>query len=82
MTKRINFGCISNRRSPAGSGKSGSNSTINSNPYYQQSSLVPGSDDFAMKASNALDELDWCLDQLDRVQTHRSVSEMASNKVS
>jgi len=28
-----------------------------------------------------LEELDWCLDQLETVQTHRSVSEMASNKV-
>ncbi|KIH51601.1 hypothetical protein ANCDUO_18312, partial [Ancylostoma duodenale] len=27
-------------------------------------------------------ELDWCLDQLETIQTHRSVSEMASSKVS
>ena len=28
-----------------------------------------------------LEELDWCLDQLESMQTHRSVSDMASNKV-
>ncbi|XP_048114552.1 cAMP-specific 3',5'-cyclic phosphodiesterase 4D-like isoform X8 [Alosa alosa] len=31
-------------------------------------------------ASETLDELDWCLDQLDTLQTRNSVSEMASNK--
>lgn len=29
-----------------------------------------------------LDELDWCLDQLETLQTRHSVGEMASNKVS
>ncbi|MCP9262088.1 cAMP-specific 3',5'-cyclic phosphodiesterase 4D [Dirofilaria immitis] len=29
---------------------------------------------------DTLDELDWCLDQLETIQTHRSVSDMASNK--
>ena len=28
-----------------------------------------------------LEELDWCLDQLETIQTHRSVSDMASSKV-
>ncbi|KAK7603696.1 hypothetical protein V9T40_003695 [Parthenolecanium corni] len=27
-----------------------------------------------------MDELDWCLDQLETIQTHRSVSDMASLK--
>uniref|UniRef100_A0A8C2EH15 Phosphodiesterase n=1 Tax=Cyprinus carpio TaxID=7962 RepID=A0A8C2EH15_CYPCA len=31
-------------------------------------------------ARETLEELDWCLDQLETIQTHRSVSEMASNK--
>ncbi|XP_056426543.1 cAMP-specific 3',5'-cyclic phosphodiesterase 4A isoform X4 [Hyla sarda] len=31
-------------------------------------------------AKETLEELDWCLDQLETVQTYRSVSEMASNK--
>ncbi|KAL2099935.1 hypothetical protein ACEWY4_004329 [Coilia grayii] len=31
-------------------------------------------------ASDTLEELDWCLDQLETLQTRHSVSEMASNK--
>lgn len=31
-------------------------------------------------ASETVDELDWCLEQLETIQTHRSVSEMASTK--
>ncbi|KAE8619830.1 hypothetical protein XENTR_v10009994 [Xenopus tropicalis] len=31
-------------------------------------------------AKETLEELDWCLDQLETMQTYRSVSEMASNK--
>lgn len=32
-------------------------------------------------ARETLEELDWCLDQLETIQTYRSVSDMASNKV-
>lgn len=32
-------------------------------------------------AVETLEELDWCLDQLETLQTRNSVSEMASNKV-
>jgi len=32
-------------------------------------------------ARDTLDELDWCLDQLETMHTHRSVGDMASNKV-
>ena len=32
-------------------------------------------------AVETLEELDWCLDQLETIQTHRSVSDMASSKV-
>lgn len=31
---------------------------------------------------DTVEELDWCLDQLETIQTHRSVSDMASLKVS
>ncbi|KAL3867914.1 hypothetical protein ACJMK2_040758 [Sinanodonta woodiana] len=31
-------------------------------------------------ATETLEELDWCLDQLETIQTHRSVSDMASSK--
>ena len=29
---------------------------------------------------DTLEELDWCLDQLESLQTHKSVSDMAANK--
>lgn len=32
-------------------------------------------------ALETIEELDWCLDQLETIQTHRSVSDMASLKV-
>ena len=32
-------------------------------------------------ALETVEELDWCLDQLETVQTYRSVSDMASTKV-
>lgn len=31
-------------------------------------------------ALNTLEELDWCLDQLETIQAHRSVGDMATNK--
>ena len=33
-------------------------------------------------SKETLEEMDWCLDQLETMQTHRSVSDMASSKVS
>ncbi|OZC06696.1 3'5'-cyclic nucleotide phosphodiesterase [Onchocerca flexuosa] len=36
--------------------------------------------DVVQCGQDTLDELDWCLDQLETIQTHRSVSDMASNK--
>lgn len=40
------------------------------------------SDESYMKlALETMEELDWCLDQLETIQTHRSVSDMASLKV-
>jgi len=32
-------------------------------------------------AMDTLEELEWCLDQLETIQTHKSVSDMATNKV-
>ncbi|PAV89934.1 hypothetical protein WR25_15247 [Diploscapter pachys] len=37
-------------------------------------------DNVVVCANETLEELDWCLDQLETIQTHRSVSEMASSK--
>ena len=36
---------------------------------------------FLRMSLETLEELDWCLDQLETIQTHRSVSDMASSKV-
>uniref|UniRef100_A0A6Q2X595 Phosphodiesterase n=1 Tax=Esox lucius TaxID=8010 RepID=A0A6Q2X595_ESOLU len=35
---------------------------------------------YQQMARETLDELDWCLDQLETIQTYRSVGDMASNK--
>jgi len=32
--------------------------------------------------TETLEELEWCLEQLETMQTHRSVGEMATSKVS
>lgn len=56
------------RRSPLGGVCVSPRATL-SDQQYQQLAL------------DTLEELDWCLDQLETIQTHRSVSEMASNKV-
>ena len=39
-------------------------------------------DQYQKLAQDTLEELEWCLDQLETIQTHRSVSDMASSKVS
>lgn len=43
--------------------------------------LVPGEESYVRVALETMEELDWCLDQLETIQTHRSVSDMASLKV-
>uniref|UniRef100_A0A8C6U7E1 Phosphodiesterase n=1 Tax=Neogobius melanostomus TaxID=47308 RepID=A0A8C6U7E1_9GOBI len=42
--------------------------------------LSQSTETYQQMARETLEELDWCLDQLETIQTHRSVSEMASNK--
>ncbi|KAM4584549.1 3',5'-cyclic-AMP phosphodiesterase 4C-like [Odontesthes bonariensis] len=70
---RSNFSVLANvstptvKRSPLGGVCIGPRGTL-SDQQYQQLAL------------DTLEELDWCLDQLETIQTHRSVSEMASNK--
>ncbi|XP_035856762.1 cAMP-specific 3',5'-cyclic phosphodiesterase 4B-like isoform X3 [Sander lucioperca] len=70
---RSNFTILANlstppvKRSPLG-GVCVSPRALLSDQQYQQLAL------------DTLEELDWCLDQLETIQTHRSVSEMASNK--
>ena len=44
---------------------------------------LPTDESHVVKLSvETLEELDWCLDQLESMQTHRSVADMASSKVS
>ncbi|XP_067829004.1 3',5'-cyclic-AMP phosphodiesterase 4B isoform X3 [Heptranchias perlo] len=50
-------------------------------PVGPQPALCTLSDEtYQQLAKETLEELDWCLDQLETIQTYRSVSEMASNK--
>jgi cAMP-specific phosphodiesterase 4 len=43
---------------------------------------LPTDESHVVKLSvETLEELDWCLDQLESMQTHRSVADMASSKV-
>uniref|UniRef100_A0A6Q2WRH5 Phosphodiesterase n=1 Tax=Esox lucius TaxID=8010 RepID=A0A6Q2WRH5_ESOLU len=42
--------------------------------------LTPPEEAFQKLATETLEELDWCLDQLETLQTRHSVGEMASNK--
>ncbi|XP_059078399.1 cAMP-specific 3',5'-cyclic phosphodiesterase-like isoform X3 [Tigriopus californicus] len=37
-------------------------------------------ENYVRNAIETLEELDWCLDQLETIQTHRSVSDMATSK--
>lgn len=47
-----------------------------------QKPIVPGDEAYLRLAGDTMEELEWCLDQLETIQTHRSVSDMASLKVS
>ncbi|XP_058803948.1 cAMP-specific 3',5'-cyclic phosphodiesterase-like isoform X2 [Phymastichus coffea] len=42
--------------------------------------FAPGEEPYMKLAVETVEELDWCLDQLETIQTHRSVSDMASLK--
>ncbi|XP_056329761.1 cAMP-specific 3',5'-cyclic phosphodiesterase 4B isoform X2 [Danio aesculapii] len=62
-----NVPCPSSKRSPISS--QGPVTKVNlSDESYQKLAL------------ETMEELDWCLDQLETIQTYRSVSDMASNK--
>lgn len=60
------------------SSAAGSSTSVN---YKNTQSSAPLPEDLFRLAMDTLDELDWCLEQLETIQTHRSVSEMASSKV-
>ncbi|KAH8386938.1 hypothetical protein KR093_003679 [Drosophila rubida] len=68
------FSIKSQRRRPAQSssvGRSGNAGGVQ---------LAQGDEAYTRLATDTIEELDWCLDQLETIQTHRSVSDMASLK--
>ena len=44
--------------------------------------MCESEEEYDKLAASTLGELDWCLEQLETIQTHRSVSDMATSKVS
>lgn len=64
-----------------GSGGPGMERRPSRQPDYMSVCLF-AEEPYQKLAMETLEELDWCLDQLETIQTYRSVSEMASNKVS
>ncbi|CAK1553575.1 unnamed protein product [Leptosia nina] len=73
---RNNFLCLTNV--PAS--KSRRSSGAATAPTPQPKNYNPGDEAYMKLALETVEELDWCLDQLETIQTHRSVSDMASLK--
>ncbi|XP_073973528.1 phosphodiesterase dunce isoform X3 [Rhodnius prolixus] len=73
---RNNFQSLTNvptNKSRRSSGSAGSTTP-------QPRILTPGDEAYMKLSLETMEELDWCLDQLETIQTHRSVSDMASLK--
>ncbi|XP_023650221.1 3',5'-cyclic-AMP phosphodiesterase 4B isoform X2 [Paramormyrops kingsleyae] len=68
FTLLTNVQCGSSKRSPAAP-----------QPPVTTRVCLP-EDSYQKLAMETMEELDWCLDQLETIQTYRSVSDMASNK--
>lgn len=60
---------------------SGSMCTICSNCVSLYAGCLLTDEAYQKLAMETMEELDWCLDQLETIQTYRSVSDMASTKV-
>ncbi|TFJ98335.1 AP-4 complex subunit mu-1 [Platysternon megacephalum] len=71
---RNNFSILANVPTPTSSKRS----PVGSQPTFCKAML--SEETYQQLAKETLEELDWCLDQLETIQTYRSVSEMASNK--
>ncbi|XP_061694989.1 cAMP-specific 3',5'-cyclic phosphodiesterase 4C-like isoform X2 [Syngnathoides biaculeatus] len=67
VTTLTNVQCASNKRSPAANQPPATKVCLSDESYQKL-------------AMETMEELDWCLDQLETIQTYRSVSDMASNK--
>ncbi|XP_014363554.2 cAMP-specific 3',5'-cyclic phosphodiesterase isoform X2 [Papilio machaon] len=61
-------------------GKSRRSSGVATAVTPQPKNFNPGDEAYMKLALETVEELDWCLDQLETIQTHRSVSDMASLK--
>ncbi|XP_051989582.1 cAMP-specific 3',5'-cyclic phosphodiesterase 4B-like isoform X2 [Xyrauchen texanus] len=70
---RNNFSILTNVQCP-----SSKRSPVSSQPTMTKANLSDES--YQKLAVETMEELDWCLDQLETIQTYRSVSDMASNK--
>jgi len=71
---QLNHATIQKSRSPSTTSSSMGGQDFGSN-------APTSTDDSTVKLSiETLEELDWCLEQLETMQTHRSVSDMASSK--
>lgn len=60
---------------------SGPSSNTGASVLWQQQTTPCLPEPVQQCAQDTLEELDWCLDQLETIQIHRSVTEMASSKV-
>ncbi|XP_063075740.1 3',5'-cyclic-AMP phosphodiesterase 4B isoform X2 [Engraulis encrasicolus] len=67
VTALTNVQCPLNKRSPVAN-------------QPASAKLCPSDESYQRLAVETMEELDWCLDQLETIQTYRSVSDMASNK--
>ncbi|KAM9385087.1 3',5'-cyclic-AMP phosphodiesterase 4B isoform 2-T2 [Pholidichthys leucotaenia] len=68
FTVLTNVQCGSSKRSPAAT------------TQPQNTRVCVPDDAYQKLAMETMEELDWCLDQLETIQTYRSVSDMASTK--
>ncbi|XP_066146046.1 3',5'-cyclic-AMP phosphodiesterase isoform X4 [Euwallacea fornicatus] len=73
---RNNFQCLTNVPSNKSRRSSGAAAVTTPQPR----NINPGDEAYMKLAMETMEELDWCLDQLETIQTHRSVSDMASLK--
>ncbi|XP_035790964.1 cAMP-specific 3',5'-cyclic phosphodiesterase-like isoform X2 [Anopheles albimanus] len=85
-TVRANLYALSSAIPAAVADRSGDSSATETAPDSSSASAErerqPSADggDVRQLATQTIDELEWCLEQLETVQTHRSVSDMASLK--
>uniref|UniRef100_A0A671U7M3 Phosphodiesterase n=1 Tax=Sparus aurata TaxID=8175 RepID=A0A671U7M3_SPAAU len=75
-TVRNNFGALTNLQQDRASNKR--SPMCNPPPPITKTTFTEEA--YQKLATETLEELDWCLDQLETLQTRHSVSEMASNK--